>query len=127
MPRALRSLSTILTDEMERLRKADLSILSRKSDEAWRDHEHHHRSSTRRHIARGAQRAGICAHSSVLAFSAPGQSTDGFPGLPHEGHFWEPSLQAPDSVVLQSSLPDGRLHPSDRKFPWSCLTQALPQ
>src|SRR6266566_6879054 len=38
MPRALRSLSTILRDEKERLRRDDPSILSRKSDAAWRDH-----------------------------------------------------------------------------------------
>src|SRR6266568_3951844 len=110
MPRALRSLSTIPTDETERLRKVGPSILSRKSDEAWRDHGHHHRSSTRRHIVPATQRAGISVHSSVLVLSGPGQLTDGFPARLHEGHFWEPLRQAPDNAVLQSSLPGGTPH-----------------
>src|SRR5215510_2299196 len=63
MPHVLQSLSTILMDVKERIRRGDLSVLSRKSDEAWRDHGHHHRSSTPRRIALTTQRASICVHS----------------------------------------------------------------
>src|SRR6266700_561703 len=127
MLRVLRSLNIIPTDETESSRRVGPSILSRKSDAAWRDHGHHRRLSTRRHIVPATQRAGTCVHSSVLGFSAPRRLTNGFPALLHEGRFWEPSRQAPDNAVLRSSLPDGRLHLSDRKFPWSCLTQVLRQ
>src|SRR5437773_6647996 len=101
MLRALRSPNTILTDEMEKIRRGDQSILSRKSDEAWRDHGHHQRPDTRPHIAPGTQKADICVHSSVPARRVPARSTNGFPALLHEGHFWEPSLRAPDSAVLR--------------------------
>src|ERR1700738_2466426 len=86
---ALRSRNTIPMGERERQGRAGPSILSRKSDEAWRDHGHHHRSSTRRHIVPATQRAGTCVHSSVLAFSVPRRLTNGFPALLHEGRFWE--------------------------------------
>src|SRR6266571_1994669 len=111
MLRVLRSLSTIPTDETERSRRVGPSILSRKSDEAWRDHGHHHRSSTQRHIVPVAQRANICVHSSVLALSAPVRSTGGFPEPLHGDHFWEQSPPARESVGLQSSQPLAPPHP----------------
>src|SRR5258708_16571516 len=111
MPRALRSLNTILTDEKERIRRVDQSILSRKSDEAWRDHGHHHRSSTRPHIAPTTQRAGICVHSNAPALPAPMRLAASFPEPLPEDHFWELSLPARDSAALQSSLLDGTPHP----------------
>src|ERR1700694_962928 len=107
---ALRSRNTIPMGERERQGRAGPSILSRRSDEAWKDHGHHHRSSTRRHIVPATQRAGISVHSSVLVLSGPGQLTDGFPARLHESHFWEPLRQGPDTAVLQSSLPGGTPH-----------------
>src|SRR5260221_9376158 len=127
MPRALRSLSTIPTDERERLRKVGPSILSRKSDEAGRDHGHHHRSSTRRHIVPATQRASICAHSNAPALPAPVQRAGGFPEPLHGDHFWVLSLPAQESVALQSSLPPAPPHPSYAKCPSPCRAPARPQ
>src|SRR5579863_8804990 len=107
---ALRSRNTIPTGERERQGRAGPSILSRRSDEAWKDHGHHHRSSTRRHSVPATQRAGISVHSSVLVLSGLGQLSDGFPARLHERHFWEPSQRGPDTAVLQSSLHGGTPH-----------------
>src|SRR6266478_5037234 len=87
MPRALRSLSISLMDEKERIRRGGLSILSRKSDEAWRDHGRHHRSGTPLHIGPTTQKAGMCVHSNVPARPPPRRSTRGFPAPPLWDHF----------------------------------------
>src|SRR6266849_11207095 len=127
MPHALQSLSTILMDVKERISRGDRSVLSRKSDEAWRDHGHHHRSSIPRHIALTTQRAGICVHSNVPAHPPLRRSTRDFPEPPLWDHFWERSPPAPESVVPRSSPPLVLPHPADRQCPSFSQSPALPQ
>src|SRR5215470_2008438 len=127
MPHAPQSLSIILMDVKERLRRGDLSVLSRTSGEAWRDHGHHHRSSTPRHSALTTQRAGICVHSNVPAHPPRRRSTRDSPEPPLWDHFWEQSPPAPESVVPPSSPPLVLPHPAGRQGPSFSQSPALPQ
>src|SRR5215475_5522320 len=126
MPHALQSLSTSLMDGKARIRRGDLSVLSRQSDAAWKDHGHRPRSSTPRRSALTTQRAGICVHSNVPAYPPLRRSTRDCPAPPLWDHFWERSPLAPASVVPQSSQLLVLPHPADRQCPSFSQSPALP-
>src|SRR6266567_7355291 len=109
-PLARRSLSRVRGDTKDMPERGDRLILSRKSGVAWRDHEHHHKSGTRRHIGPTGHRANICVHSSALVLLLPMPPEAGFPAPLPEGHFWEPSPPALGTAVLQPFRPGAPPH-----------------
>src|SRR5436305_13934231 len=101
MPLLRRSPNRVQGDEQDMPERGDQSTLSRKSGVASRDHEHRHKSGTRRHIDPTDRRANICVRSIVLAPLRPMPPGAGFQAPLPEDHFWEPSLLTPGSAVLQ--------------------------
>src|SRR5436305_7608821 len=104
-PLARRSLSRVRGDTKDMPERGDRLILSRKSDAAWRDHEHRHRSGTRRHTGPTGHRANICVRSSGPANRLPRPPGAGFPAPLPEDHFWEPSPPAPGIAALPPFRP----------------------